>query len=627
MKRQSKNQRFPILLVLSLMMVAGFSGLFPFEEAPQLPAQSASTSQSHAKDNPETKASTKLQTANQAERSSNILENQGRANQTEPPELYINEFMADNDGIVTRPIDGVYHEPDWIEFFNGGDEAVNMTGMYVTDNLSQPTRWQITAATTIQPGGHVVIWATSNPDRGVNHASFGLRRRGDETIGLFMSDGTTLVDSFAFGPQISNVSYGRLPDGSNNWTGMLSPTPEAANQANPADDKAPVAIAGPDTNGWAGGRTRFDGLASTDDKGIVNFTWSYQENGTSKKFFGPDPRHVFEVPGVYTVTLTVIDGQGNTNNDTLTVINTPLEVPTTLFINEFLAYNRTSNPNLHPDLTPFTDWIELYNSGDEALDLSGMYLTDDLAASDRWMIPAGTLIPAKGYVVFWADGVLEEGSQHTGFRLNRYDEVVGLFARDGETAIDTYHYGAQIADVSMGRIPDGGAWKPLLRPTAGKTNQDNGADSEDPVAYAGSNKEIERGKNARFDGTTSLDNRGIVNYTWSFVYNGSNQVLYGPDPRFRFQVNGVYTVTMKVEDAGGNTDMDTLTVKVTDPKDETSYMPFILTALILLGALLLVVLLLRGEHIRPGSFVQNGKGEGPPKLEEPDIGKVPDKEE
>ncbi|UCG57333.1 MAG: hypothetical protein JSU70_21000 [Phycisphaerales bacterium] len=50
--------------------------------------------------------------------------------------LVINELMAENHGFVR---DAYGDNDDWIEIYNTGDDAVNIGGMYLTDNLSAPT--------------------------------------------------------------------------------------------------------------------------------------------------------------------------------------------------------------------------------------------------------------------------------------------------------------------------------------------------------------------------------------------------------------------------------------------------------------------------------------------------------
>ena len=76
------------------------------------------------------------------------------------------------------------------------------------------------------------------------------------------------------------------------------------------------------------------------------------------------------------------------------------------------------------DLTPggpvelYRDWIEIRNPGTSAVDLSGMYLTNDDATPTKFQIPAGVSIPAGGYLLFWADNQTTSGSRHTNFTLD-----------------------------------------------------------------------------------------------------------------------------------------------------------------------------------------------------------------
>ena len=77
-----------------------------------------------------------------------------------------------------------------------------------------------------------------------------------------------------------------------------------------------------------------------------------------------------------------------------------------LFINEFMASNSSSSGIQDPQ-NDYDDWIEIYNAGNTAINLAGMYLTDNLANPTKWQIPSDspslTTVPAGGFVVFWAD--------------------------------------------------------------------------------------------------------------------------------------------------------------------------------------------------------------------------------
>ena len=148
--------------------------------------------------------------------------------QTDVP-LVINEFVASNNSSALDP-QGQYD--DWIEIYNYGSDPINLADMYLTDNLSVTDKWRIHSdtrgATIIQPGGFLVIWADNDTaDEGL-HANFRLSAGGEE-IGLFDTDGSTLIDSVIFLDQTTDISYGRYPDANDVWRFIADPTPGAEN--------------------------------------------------------------------------------------------------------------------------------------------------------------------------------------------------------------------------------------------------------------------------------------------------------------------------------------------------------------------------------------------------------------
>jgi len=84
------------------------------------------------------------------------------------------------------------------------------------------------APAVLTPGGYALLWADDDTEQGPFHAGFKLSRSGEE-IGLFESDGQTLIDSVSFGPQQEDISYGRSIDGGGLWQFFENPSPGAAN--------------------------------------------------------------------------------------------------------------------------------------------------------------------------------------------------------------------------------------------------------------------------------------------------------------------------------------------------------------------------------------------------------------
>jgi hypothetical protein len=148
--------------------------------------------------------------------------------------LVINEFMAKNNsdsGI--RDEYGDYD--DWIEIYNYGHDPIDIGGMYISDDpfndpgrvLRQiPTNNQL--VTTIPAGGFLLIWADSEPYEGTLHVDFALGG-GGEQIGLYDAE-ENLIDYIVFGSQEQNKSYGRFPDGADNWLVFDNPTPGKPNR-------------------------------------------------------------------------------------------------------------------------------------------------------------------------------------------------------------------------------------------------------------------------------------------------------------------------------------------------------------------------------------------------------------
>ncbi|MFH0816001.1 MAG: right-handed parallel beta-helix repeat-containing protein [Methanobacteriota archaeon] len=90
-----------------------------------------------------------------------------------------------------------------------------------------------------------------------------------------------------------------------------------------ADNDAPAANAGADQTVDAGTAVIFDGSGSTDNIGIVNYTWTFNDGVGNVVLHGVTPSHNFTGEGNYSVTLTVKDGAGNNDTDTMVVLVNP----------------------------------------------------------------------------------------------------------------------------------------------------------------------------------------------------------------------------------------------------------------------------------------------------------------
>jgi parallel beta-helix repeat protein len=120
-----------------------------------------------------------------------------------------------------------------------------------------------------------------------------------------------------------------------------------------------------------------------------------------------------------------------------------------------------------------------------------------------------------------------------------------------------------------------------------------------PEAHAGPDQTVTLGTSVTFDGSTSIDNVGIANYTWTFTHNSTSVTLYGVSPTFRFWEVGNHTVTLNVSDAAGNWNTGTMRVEVTETPVEAeepgNYIWFIVITIVIFVVVILGFWLMKGR--------------------------------
>ncbi|HKQ37900.1 MAG TPA: lamin tail domain-containing protein, partial [Verrucomicrobiae bacterium] len=409
-----------------------------------------------------------------------------------PDTLKINEWLADG---VSPFAD------DFIELFNPDPQPVALGGLFLTDSIAGTLdRHKITALSFITGGGFAVFIADGNAGAGADHVNFHLAAEGGN-IGLYDTD-LSLIDCVVYGPQTTDVSMGRQPNGSGNivffttptpgapnpaiilpgtaivineiladnvtraetdgstpdWIELFNPTPSAVNLADMSlsDDLLdPRRFVFPSVTIPSGGYyvVRFEpdepisatntGFGLKASGGGV-FLYDKLSNGGSELdvvFYGVQARDfsIGRFPSGSTNWVLTLPTRRAAN------IQQALGNPAALRVNEWMA-----------DPTSGNDWFEIYNGDALPVALAGLQLRDD---GNIFVIPDLSFIGVGlfGFQRFDADGNTAAGADHVNFSLSRSRDSITIATAQGNL-IDFYRWlVAQTTGVSEGRLPDGAA--------------------------------------------------------------------------------------------------------------------------------------------------------------------------
>lgn len=156
----------------------------------------------------------------------------------------------------------------------------------------------------------------------------------------------------------------------------------------------------------------------------------------------------------------------------LNLIFTPMTAAQGVVINEVMTSNVRT---ILDEEGSSSDWIEIYNGSDAAVNLAGWGLSDDPQDPDKWTFPE-FMVPAKDFALVFASDKDKLGFigpipvLHTNYKLNAKGETVVLSNPAGEV-IDTVATGSLPEDISIGRQPSGqGEWKFFDHPTPREKN-------------------------------------------------------------------------------------------------------------------------------------------------------------
>ena len=139
-----------------------------------------------------------------------------------PGDLVVNELMIKNDSIPDPS--GEYDI--WVELYNNTNRELQLEGFYLSNTTSEPKKWKFPSGIAVPAQGYLITWMDGDTLQTGVHAGFRMNES-DEMMKLSNTDGSYL-DSVRIPNQLSNVSYGRIPNGTGIFTYAI-PTFQAPN--------------------------------------------------------------------------------------------------------------------------------------------------------------------------------------------------------------------------------------------------------------------------------------------------------------------------------------------------------------------------------------------------------------
>ncbi len=194
--------------------------------------------------------------------------------------------------------------------------------------------------------------------------------------------------------------------------------------------------------------------------------------------------------------------------------------PQQIVINEFMSSNDTTLQDSDGD---YPDWIELYNAGENTINLNGFMITDDTLVPDKWIFPEQHLLP-QSFLVIFASGKdrYDTLELHTNFKIKSSGEYL-LLSYPDTTRADCIAPVGLPSDRVYGRYPDGSTNMAMLAyPTPYGANAPAAstlAFSEEAGVYVSPLKVAILSENANDIIYYTLD--GSVPGPGSFIYNDS----------------------------------------------------------------------------------------------------------
>jgi len=310
------------------------------------------------------------------------------------------------------------YQDEYIELYNPQAHAVDLGGWWLDDSDGGSQPWQLPVGTTIQADGFLLFFRSET--------GIALNNDGD-SVRLLAPDGVSEADHFDYEHSSADTPWSRSSDGGGDWTESYQPSPGGPNLP-PPETLTPTSTLSP----------------TPDPSKTVTPTTTLTPSPT------PTPSPTSEL----------------TPSPSPTITRTPTSTPAlpspVITLNEYLPAPRNIDWNGDGEVDLNDEYIELYNPNTEPVDLGGWQLDDQEGGSRPYLIPPGSAIPARGFLLFFRSD--------TGVALNNSGDDMRLFDPHKQL-MDQHHYPGSRLDVSWSRTVDGaGSWTDTYLPSPGSPN-------------------------------------------------------------------------------------------------------------------------------------------------------------
>ena len=343
--------------------------------------------------------------------------------------------------VFSNPV-GSDSEIEFIELYNQGDKAVNLTGWRLGDASKKRHELGKDGAIIIKAEEYLVIYR-SESKIALNNSS--------ETVKLFQPLKDNPCQTVVYEKAVEGWSYNLIPATKADWAWSELVTPGAINEIKTVNHPPVVDFYCPLEAGM-GEALEFDCSDTVDEDGDeLTFAWDFGDNFTNNLAV---VEHTYLEPGTYTISLTVSDGENSVKKEKIIKIKDSADMEGNtndradqsgiapdlgqgqIIINEFLP-----NPD-GPDADG--EWVEIFNQGTEPVNLMDWQLDDSEQGSRPYLFVDELWLEAGAYLVI--------EREESGLALNNTSDAVRIF-NPANSLIDEVAYDKVTAGQAYARDP------------------------------------------------------------------------------------------------------------------------------------------------------------------------------